>query len=303
MTDYYEILGVSKSATSDEIKKAYKKLAKKYHPDKNNGSEEQKKHAEQKFKEVSKAFSVLNDKEKKERYDKYGDEDGMDMGDIDPNEIFSQIFGNMGGFGNGVSFQVNGGNFHGGIGDLFSQMFGARMMVQRKILKMSLEDIYSGVSKTIKFERRKLNNTVEVLEKEIKIEPGTLDGHSFRFENMGDEYEKGKFTTVEFVIKSLGHPVFMRHGYDLVASPNINVFDFLSGKEIKIRHLDKKDVIIPYVDSMTKTSEDKIVIKGKGMPIYKNNKKMGYGKLIIVPTYIFPKLSSSDKKKLQDLVK
>ena len=97
--DYYEILGLEKNATEKEIKKQYKKLAIKWHPDKNG---ENIKVAEEKFKEISKAYSVLSDSEKRERYDKYG-EKGENM-EHDPSDIFNDIFGQFGGgFGGGFA--------------------------------------------------------------------------------------------------------------------------------------------------------------------------------------------------------
>jgi len=105
--DYYKLLGVSKTASEDEIKKAYKKSALLHHPDRHtNATEEQKLDAEKKFKDVGEAYAVLTDPKKKSRYDNGQDLDdmgsgGMGAGDIDPNVLFQAFFGGGGGFGGG----------------------------------------------------------------------------------------------------------------------------------------------------------------------------------------------------------
>ena len=145
--DYYEVLGVSKDATDDELKKAYRKLAIKYHPDKNPGDKE----AEEKFKEAAEAYDVLRDKDKRARYDQFGHAGvdgqggfgggaGMNMDDIFSmfGDIFGGGFGGFGGFGsrsNGRGKRVNkGGNL-------------------RIRVKLTLEEIEQGVEKKIKVKK------------------------------------------------------------------------------------------------------------------------------------------------------
>ena len=146
--DYYEVLGVDKSASADEIKKAYRKLAIKYHPDKNPGDKE----AEEKFKEAAEAYSVLSDADKKARYDQFGFEGvsgagggggfngaGMDLNDIF--SMFGDIFGGRGGFG-GFS------GFGGGSGPAKY-----RGSDQRVKVKLTLQEIANGVTKKFKLKK------------------------------------------------------------------------------------------------------------------------------------------------------
>jgi molecular chaperone DnaJ len=142
--DYYEVLGVSKSSTADEIKKAYRKLAIKYHPDKNPDDKD----AEEKFKEAAEAYDVLSTPEKKERYDRFGHQgmggaggfsgQGMNMDDI-----FSQ-FGDV--FGEGFGSFFGGGGGRGGA----RRVTGSNIRIK---LKVTLQDIKSGVDKKIKYKR------------------------------------------------------------------------------------------------------------------------------------------------------
>ena len=120
--DYYEVLGVQKNATADELKKAYRKLAVKYHPDRQQGkTEQEKKDAEEKFKEAAEAYGVLSDPEKRQRYDQFGfaaeqmGESGGGFGGFDINDILNSVFGagfDFGGFGGGFSGFGGGGRSH-----------------------------------------------------------------------------------------------------------------------------------------------------------------------------------------------
>ena len=153
--DYYEVLGVNKSSTPDEIKSAYRKAALKWHPDKwVNGTDEEKKTAEEKFKEASEAYSVLSDPDKKARYDRYGFA-GMDggsagaggfggFGDFDLNDILNSVFGRGFDFGGFSSF----GGFGGGSsrGSSIKQR-GSNIRVK---VKLNLQEIAHGVKKKIK---------------------------------------------------------------------------------------------------------------------------------------------------------
>ena len=152
--DYYEVLGVEKSASEAEIKKAYRKLAIQYHPDKNPGDKE----AEEKFKEAAEAYSVLSDKDKRARYDQFGHAgmggaaggggfsgQGMSMDDIF--SMFGDIFGGGGGFGGFSGFR----GFGGGGGRAQQRKFrGSDLRVK---VKMNLKDIANGVEKKFKLKK------------------------------------------------------------------------------------------------------------------------------------------------------
>ncbi len=153
--DYYEVLGVNKNSTPDEIKSAYRKAALKWHPDKwVNGTDEEKKTAEEKFKEASEAYSVLSDENKKARYDRYGFA-GMDggssgaggfggFGDFDLNDILNSVFGRGFDFGGFSSFGgFGGGSSRGGS----IKQRGSNIRVK---VKLNLQEIAHGVKKKIK---------------------------------------------------------------------------------------------------------------------------------------------------------
>lgn len=148
--DYYEVLGVAKSATADEIKKAYRSLAVKYHPDKiaQDAPEAERKAAEEKFKEASEAYAVLSDAKKRQQYDQFGHSmgaqgfggasfDGWTVNDIFSH--FADVFTGMGGFGGGFS-----GGFSGGAP---RQRRGSDMRIR---IKLTLEEIANGATKNIK---------------------------------------------------------------------------------------------------------------------------------------------------------
>ena len=157
--DYYEVLGVDKKASADEIKSAYRKLALKWHPDRwVNGSDAEKKTAEENFKEAAEAYSILSDPDKRAKYDQYGfaaeqmggGAGGFDFGGMDINDFLRNIFG--GGFG--FDFGGFGGSGFGGFGG--GQDAGQRVVRGRDIrtsVKLTLEEIANGCEKEISLER------------------------------------------------------------------------------------------------------------------------------------------------------
>ena len=157
--DYYEVLGVDKKASADQIKSAYRKLALKWHPDRwVNGSDAEKKTAEENFKEAAEAYSVLSDPDKRARYDQYGfaadqmggGAGGFDFGGMDINDFLRNIFG--GGFG-GFDFGGGFGGFGGFGGSQGQEQHVQRGRDIRTSVKLTLEEIANGCEKEISLER------------------------------------------------------------------------------------------------------------------------------------------------------
>uniref|UniRef100_A0AC34R6K6 J domain-containing protein n=1 Tax=Panagrolaimus sp. JU765 TaxID=591449 RepID=A0AC34R6K6_9BILA len=232
--DYYKILGIAKGATEDEIKKAYRKMALKYHPDKNKDPG-----AETKFKEVAEAYDVLSDAKKKEIYDKYGEEglksDGMPGGPGpggpggangfhyqftgDPMRMFSQMFGggmfsDFGGFGGAGGPDImfsTGDDFGfpmGGMGHGGGRRQRQDPTVQHE-LPVSLEDIYKGCTKKMRITRKVVgpDGSMKTEDKvlSINIKPGWKSGTKITFPKEGDQMPGRVPADIAFVIKDKPH--------------------------------------------------------------------------------------------------
>lgn len=199
--DYYNILGVSKNASNKDIKKAYRKLALKYHPDQAKGSGINPDVAEETFKEIGEAYSVLSDPEKRRQYDQFGPDGfarfsrggggGVRM-DIDPFEIFSQFFGGGGSDDFFSSFQTGGSPFSGG------QRFrtarppqrGTDIKISLKIKTSELEGITTKLKKTISLNRKYQDGTIKKEKIRIPIPPDIKDKKVLRIAGKGNQ---GKF--------------------------------------------------------------------------------------------------------------
>ena len=214
--DYYDILGVSKSATADEIKKAYRKLALQYHPDRNKTKE-----GEAKFKEASQAYEVLGNAEKRTQYDQFGHaafEQGAGQGGA------GGPFGGFGGQQGGpfsYSYSSNGQGFDFGSDpfDIFEQFFGGAQRARRPAYSITItfDEAVHGVEKEVTINNKK---------QKIKIPAGVDRGSRIRF----DEYD--------VVVDVTPDSYFGREGYDIVTEQEISFPDAVLGKELAIKTID-----------------------------------------------------------------
>jgi len=310
--DFYKILGLTKSATDDDIKKAYRKFALKYHPDKNKEAG-----AEEKFKEVAEAYEILSDPKKKEVYDKYGEE-GLKAGggggggsaggpgqqffysNVDPHQTFRMFFngsdpfamffggddeesgggaGGFGGFPGLGAFQFGGPG--GGQSRQSSQMQRKKTQdapVEHE-LAVSLEEINSGTTKKMKISRKVLNadnrsTRVEDKVLTIEIKPGWKAGTKITFPREGDQSPSTIPADIVFIIKDKVHPVFKRDGSDLLYTAKISLKDALCGTTITVPTLDPTRVRKLQLNEVIKPTTEKR-LTSDGLPYPKQPTKRG----------------------------
>ena len=224
--DYYEVLGVSKNASDDEIKKAYRKLALKYHPDKNPGNKE----AEEKFKEISEAHAVLSDKQKRARYDQFGHA-GVG-GNGGPNPFSGQ--GNYHYSTQGFNFDFGGG---GGFDDILSSIFGfggarrpARGADYRTTVVLTFEEAVFGTTKVVSADGKDIK---------VKIPAGIDDGMSIRLTGKGGPAPKGGQKGDLYVsIRVRPHKHLTREGNIILSEVTIPMVDAALGTEVDVETVD-----------------------------------------------------------------
>jgi len=273
--DYYQLLGVSKTADEKEIKKAYRKLAREYHPDLHPDD----KVAEEKFKQINEAHEVLSDPEKRAQYDKFGSQwKQYQQGGGNPNDFWGQYGSQRG--GQQMNYE-DLGNIFGGGGEhssffdmLFGQMAGAQGGGQRPPRKqehkiqITLEEAFSGTSRSLQWND---GNTLN-----IKIPRGAETGSKIRFKG-----KAGGGGDLYVIVDVLHHPRYERDGDDLHADVKIDLYTAVLGGKIEVPTIGKTvKLTIP-----AGTDSGKVIrLRGLGMPSIKKGHKQGsmYAKIRVV---------------------
>ena len=283
--DYYEILGVSKSASDDEIKKAYRKLAVKYHPDKNPGDKE----AEAKFKEINEAHDVLSDKQKRARYDQFGHA-GVGGAGGNPFAGGGNPFG--GGFDfNGQTFNFDFGG--GGLDDILGNIFGFGAGARRPrrgadyqaSVTLTFDEAIFGATKQV---------TVNSESLKVKIPAGIDDGMSIRLRGKGGPAPEGATEPGDLYVKVRvkPHKHLTREGVIILSEERINMVDAALGCEIDVETIDGK--ITMKVPAGTQSGTP-FKLSGHGAPFRADGDRGPHIVTVIVET---PKNLSRKQKEL-----
>lgn len=308
--DYYHILGVNRNASPEDIRSAYRKLARKHHPDVNPNNKE----AEERFKEINEAHEVLSDPENRRKYDRLGADwyRYQQMGG-DPNGFdWSQWFSGAGSGQRGgrvYTERVDLGDLfgHSGFSDFFESVFGgsmsgsssmrsarrgALMMDGRDIeqpVEITLEEAYQGTTRLLHTSRRRL---------EVKIPPGVQTGSRVRVSGEGEPgHNGGRSGDLYLVISVKEHPTLRREGNDLHMPLPIDLYTILLGGEVTIPTL--RGCVSLKIPAETRA--DQIFrLREQGMPYLREPSR--YGDLYVEVRPVMPRnLSEKEKKLLRQL--
>ena len=275
--DYYEVLGVGRQASQGEIKKAYRKLALQYHPDRNPNNKD----AENKFKEANEAYQVLSDPQKRAHYDRLGADysrwqrQGAPSGGFDWGQYST---GRPGGVHVEYSGNIDDLFGQGGFSDFFQQIFGgmagfegggrrggqaARQPSYEQPVTVSLQEAFHGATRLMQLDGRRL---------EVKIPAGARSGTKVRMAGVGPAGRGGQPSDIYLVIEVADDPRFKREGDDLHTEVEVDLYTAVLGGEVRVPTLDGQVVL--KVPAGTQPGQS-IRLKGRGMPLLKNNKQRG----------------------------
>jgi curved DNA-binding protein len=273
--DYYKILGVARGASADEIKKAYRKLAMQYHPDRNPGD----KQAEDRFKEINEAYQVLSDTQKRARYDQLGESYSQWQQNGAPGNFnWGQWAAQPGQSGQPGMQEVNLDELFGDgmFSDFFRSIFGGmsarqagRSRTARAVstaqqpVTISLKEAYTGTTRTLQAGNRRV---------EVKLPAGARSGTKVRVSALGPARSDGSPSDLYLVMDVNEDPVFERDGNDLHTQVTIDVFKAMLGGEAEVGTLSGKVLLtIP-----AGTQADQVFrLAGRGMPLLKKPDEKG----------------------------
>jgi curved DNA-binding protein len=301
-SDYYQMLGVSKNASDGEIKKAYRKLAMKYHPDHTKGD----KSAEERFKKISEAYAVLSDKEKRKQYDTFGSsgfQQRYSQEDIFRGFDFSDIFKEFG-FG-GMNFSEG----RGGRGTRFSFGFGGsdspfgfdprQQNAQAKgkdviyEMPLTVKEVFSGTSKRISLRHGGRSEQLTV-----KIPKGMVSGKKLRIAGKGDQSPVGG-SPGDLYIKSklIQDPIYIVDGLNVIIRRQIKLTEAILGTNVSVPTLDDRTLslkVLPGTNHRTKMR-----LAGQGLPDMKGSRK---GDMLVEIQIKIPKQLNRPQQKAVEML-
>jgi len=290
--DYYKTLGISKNTSANEIKKAYRKLAMKYHPDHTKGD----KTAENKFKKISEAYAVLSDKEKRKQYDTFGSagfHQRYSQEDIFRGFDFSDILKEFG-FGGTNFFTSRGGGRRFSFGS--ESPFGAHARGRQAQIKgadivyelpLTLKEVLTGTSKTVTFKHKGRTENLTV-----KIPKGMITGKKLRLAEKGEPSPYGGPAGDLYIqSKVIDDPIYSVQGHDLYINREIKLSDAILGTRLSIPALDNKELSLK-IPPGTK-HKTKMRLSNHGFPHMKGRGKGDFYVLIHVN---IPKHLTSEQK-------
>ncbi|GHT74496.1 molecular chaperone DnaJ [Bacteroidia bacterium] len=293
--DYYKVLGLSKTSSTDDVKKAYRKLARKYHPDLNPND----KLAHQKFQEINEANEVLSDPEKRKKYDEYGE--NWKHADQFEQARQQQQAGGFGGgrtysYGDFNDFSGFGGNDTGGYSDFFENLFGSARARSGRTSAYKGADYSGEVHLTLHEAIQQHQQMIEVNGKKLRITvpAGVANEQKIKLKGQGGEGSNGAPNGdlyITFIIQP--DPIFKRDGNDLYATTEIDLYTAVLGGEKLIDTLGGK--VKMQVKAGTQPGT-KVRLKGKGFPIYK--KEGHFGDLIVTYNVQIPTNLTERQKNL-----
>ncbi|XP_019189887.1 PREDICTED: dnaJ homolog subfamily B member 4 [Ipomoea nil] len=262
--DYYSVLMVEKTATDEDLKKAYRKVAMKWHPDKNPTN---KLEAEAMFKQISEAYEVLSNPQRRQVYDQHGEEGlkhmpsaGCSNGLFNPRnaeDIFAEFFGSS-----PFGFRAAGSDGNGG------SIPKKPPPVESK-LPCTLEELYSGSTRKMKISRTVVDAHGRIVQESeilsIDVKPGWKKGTKITFLDKGNEQPSQLPADLVFIIDEKPHQVYNRDGNDLMMNYTVTLAEAIGGTTLNLTTLDGRSLSIA-VTQMVKPGYE-FVVEGEGMPI------------------------------------